>query len=87
MRVEQRKLFEELGWESLKSAPGKPKADGEKKAATKGKKRGAKGEDPEDGDKSPTKKMKKGGKAAENPDDEGPNNDLGVKSEPKDDEM
>jgi len=60
MRIEQRKMFEELGWESLDSA----NIASEKKLVTP-RKRAAKNkiedEDGEDGEKA-TKKAKKGGK-------------------------
>ena len=74
-RVEQRKLFEELGWEKLESTPAKPKATGMSK------KRKGKDDGEEDVEKAPGKKVKKGKDVKTSDDEEVPPNDLGVKAE------
>jgi hypothetical protein len=62
MRVEQRKMFEDLGWESLDSA----NIDSEKKPVTPRKRAGKKSESDDNGEdgEKPAKKVKKGGKKA-----------------------
>jgi hypothetical protein len=62
MRIEQRKMFEDLGWESLDSA----NIAGEKKPATLRKRAAKKSESEDNGEdgEKPAKKVKKGGKKA-----------------------